>query len=422
MKKLAARLALVLGGALVGICAAHASIPNNTHKTTFIGPTAKGAYTSTLSNTSAFSVLGEVGFKNFRLGGTLASLLSSDQRIKVSAELLTQDLSYAFFSGNTNQWTNQGALGAAYQYDLNGYNYNPQFNLSAFVSHAPSKSLSTVTGTYTNPTTGLPTAFTDNRRIAGSTAVGVAPGISVEPWSGGKAGLDINYDNVVYDKNFSPNEDAKGLGATLRLSQALTQDVNFGVSAAVRQPFNNYTANVAWTGWPNWTFGVDGAYTIGKNTLPSSYNASLSASYAIDQRAPVHDYKDMKAEATPISDPLVPWAATPAVYMPEVLAVPDDQVILGCAGGAVAFSGTIPSGTTLPGGLLTIATAGFFTGSGLTFTMTQSKAPAPGNTLTIAAGTGVVTATGTVTDSITVTVTATNACGSATSNSFVITY
>ena len=428
MKKVSAKIALALGGTLLVMSTANAGIPNTSDPTTFLGPTAKGAYTSTVNNSSAVSVLGEVGVKNFRLGGTFGHILTPNQRIKVSAEFLRQDLTYSFFSGNTDQWVNQGALGATYQYDLS-YNYNPQLNLNAYASHAPSKSLHTVTGTFVNKL-GATTAFVDTRRIAGSNGLGISPGVTFQPWQGTKAGLDINYDNVRYNKTYAPNEDAKGLGGTVHINQALTQDVNLGLLAAVRQPFNNYAADLAWTNvpnMPNWTLGVDGAYTVGKNTLPNSYNVSLSASYDIDQRVSTpskhyKDYKDFK-DVAPVNDGLVAWTADPAVYMPEVLAVPDSRTELGCGFGAVVFSGTIPGGNTFGGAsIVTIPTASHFTGQNLTFTMSQSKAVTPGNTLSINSTTGVVTATGPSTDTITVTVTATNACGSAVSNSFSILY
>lgn len=434
MKKVS-KLVLALSSTLLCFSAANAAIPNHDDPTTFLGPTLRGAYTAPWSDTTAYSVSGEVAPKNFRIGGTLAWRLAENQRFKVSAEYLWQDITYSFFSGNTDKWVNQGALGAAYLYDFMGYSYNPQFGINAYVSHAPSKSLSTVTGTYIN-SLGNSVAFTDARRIAGSTAFGIIPGITIQPWEGGKAGLDLNYDNVDYDKNFPPNEDARGFGGTARLSQMLTDNVNLGLSAAVRQPFNNYQARLAWTNVPyygRWTFGLNGAYTAGKNTLPNTWNAGVSADYFMDQtcntsaaqRKAATRFMDLKGEAplVPVADNFLDWTADPAVYMPQVLAIPDEDLTTGCPYGTPIFTGTIPAQST-SGGLVTIslATAPFFSGSNLTFSLTSSAAPVPPNTLSIDATTGIVTASGPATQIISVTVTATNPCGSATSNAFTIVY
>src|SRR5436190_2712628 len=316
-------LKLALAGALLGSCIANAAVPNNDDPTTFLGPTAKGTYTSTFNDYTAFSVLGEAGFKNLRVGGTLAWELQTNQRIKVSAEYLAQELTYSFFSGNTNQWVDQGALGAAYQYDL-AYAYHPVFNLSAYASHAPNKSLSAVTGTYTS--NGVLQSFVDNRRIAGSNAAGISPGMSFEPWIGTRIGAELNYDNVRYDTRYESDENATGFGGTLRLNQVLTDSVELGLLAAVRQPFNNYQADLTWhhvPNMPNLALGLEGAYTVGKNELPNSYNVLVTVSYDLDKRGvSVANYKgDLKGEMP--NDPLVSWAADPAVYMPQVLAITD---------------------------------------------------------------------------------------------------
>lgn len=384
------RRVLVMGCVALFCIAAYAAIPNNDDPTTFLGPTAKGAYTSTINNTTAYSVLGEVGLKNFRAGGTLGLIIQDNQRVKFSAEYLVQKLTYAFFSGNTDQWVTQGAIGADYQYDLGylGYMYNPQFDLSAWLSHAPSKGLSTVSGTFIN-NLGVSQAFSNNRRIAGSNALGFAPGVTFQPMPGTKAGFDLNYDNVRYDKNFAPNRDAKGLGGTVHVDQALSPDVKLGLLAAVRQPFNNYQANVTCANVPymgSWLVGVDGAYTTGKNTLPNSYNVSVSFSYDLDQRYGARS----GSLNNPVPGDLIAWTAKPAVYIPEVLAIPDEQVG-GCIFGVPTFVGLIPDQTTAGGGVTVVLdTSAFFTGANLVFSIVTSAAPAPGNTLTFDTATGVL--------------------------------
>ncbi len=431
-----ARLALILGSALMFLSTTYASVPNHDHPTTFLGPNVKGKFTSPLTNDTAYSLAAEAGLKNFRVGGTIGWRIADDQRFKVSAEYLWQKITYAFFSGDSNQWVNQGAIGADYQYTFINVDYKPQLDLDAYYSHAPSKSLSTVSGTFISRT-GLTQPFVNARRIAGSNAAGISPGVTIQPWMGGKVGADLNYDNVRYDKKYSPNEDAKGFGGTVRLSQVLFQNVVFSASAAVRQPFNNYTAGLAWSDIPyygSWTLGLDGVYTAGKNTLPNTYDVSVSASYYMDpapqcSRAQneaaakfvnYKGYKGYKDQAPPPADDFLNWTSDPGVYMPQVLAIVDQRVTT-CEFGIPTFIGTIANveETGGFGSPISIPTASHFTGHNLTFAISSiTPALAAGDTLVINPNTGVITGSIFTENVYSVVVTASNPCGLASSNAF----
>lgn len=414
--KRVSKIMLAIGSALVCISAANAS------STTFLGPTAKGRYTSPITDTTAFSVAGEAGIQNFRVGGTVGWTIDPRQRLKFSLEYLWQEINYSFFSGSTNQWVNQGAIGAAYQYLLYDYAFRPSFDVSAFYSHAPSKSLHNVNGVLVNQF-GIYQNFVNLRRIAGSNAGGIAPGVTVQPWVGGKAGVELNYDDVRYDTHLGVNRDANGFGGTVKLSQMVVENVEVSGSAAVRQPFNNYTANLAWTNVPyfgNWTLALYGAYTAGKNALPSTYDAGVSADYFFNPIVP------SKVNEGP--SPFVDWTADPAVYIPQVLAVPDQAVVIQpvppivvCTQGFPALLGTFPNLTFLSLTTHTINIAPFFTGSGLVFSIVASVPTVGTSTITINPLTGVITATG-LRSTTFVTVTASNLCGRVSSNTFTITF
>src|SRR5579862_5543579 len=163
MKKVT-RISLILGSMLACLSTAYSSIPNNDHPKTFLGPNIKGSYSSPITDITAYSIAGEAGLKNFRLGGTIGWRLQDNQRIKTSVEYLWQKITYPFFDGNTDQWVQQGAIGADYQYEFLGYSYEPLFDLNVYASHAPSKTLGTDTGVFIN-SSGLSQNFVDMRRI-----------------------------------------------------------------------------------------------------------------------------------------------------------------------------------------------------------------------------------------------------------------
>ena len=132
--------------------------------------------------------------------------LTENQLFKLSTEYLLQRITYAFFSGDLDKWVQQGAVGAAYQYELAEYRLRPQFDLSAYVSRAPSVDLSSVSGIFMQ--NGMSIPFTDNRRIAGSNGAGISPGLAIMPWRGGRLSAALNYDSVRYDTKTGPNQDA----------------------------------------------------------------------------------------------------------------------------------------------------------------------------------------------------------------------
>lgn len=380
MNKLS-KLALTLGSTLVCLNTAYASGPPNTdHPTTFLGPTAHVGFTSTLADMFAYSLAGEAGVKNYRAGVTLGWKIDCNQYLKVSAEYLWQKITYAFYAGNTEQWVHQGALGAAYEYDLVDFAYAPQFDLSAYISHAPSKTLDTVSGGFFR--NGIIIPYTDVRRIAGSNAWGAAPGVSVAPWDGSRIGVALNYDNVRYDiDNGGPRDTAKGLGGTIFVNQAITSNIGIGASAAVRKPYTNYAANINFGNvqyYGNWSMGLFGDYTEGKHRLPDTWDVGVSADYFLDQRCPVYrpnfkGERNFKGEAVPttINDKLLAWTADPAVYMPQVLAVTDEKVRV-CSAGLLALLSPVPDMVMTAAPTLTIPVTNHFTSNLASYTVTHT--------------------------------------------------
>lgn len=396
------------------------AIPNTDDPSTFLGPILKGSYSDSINEDFAYSVLGEAGIKNYRANGTLGAKIDAVNRVKLSGEYLRQKINYAFFSGNSKEWVEQAALGANFQHDLGRSYYSAQLEVGAYVSHAPNKNLSTVTGQYIDQ--GAVVVFSDPRRIAGSNAAGVAPGVSFRPWPTAKTGFALNYDSVQYDTTSPYNQDAIGLGGTFTFNQALTDSLMLGLTAAVRQPFNNYQANLTWAKIPqleSWAFGIDGAYTVGKNTLPSTYNVGLNIRYVGSDVSDQDSSRDRRFALRGSSSEFVQWTAEPAIYLPQVLAIVDKRVTLGCTAipvligslDTVFVSGIIPP----------INTAAVFSGANLHYSITVTPPLTGGSVITIDATTGVITGNVT-TDGYAVVVTATNSCGSVSSNSFSIVF
>lgn len=362
--------------AILFIATAYSDVPNtNTNPTTSLGPIASLSYTGSVSPKFAYNLLGEGGAYHLRANGTVGFALYDYNRFKITTEYLAQDITYAFFSGNSQQWVHQTAVGAGYQHDIN-MRFSPQFDVSGYYSYAPSKTLSIVSGLYVNPM-GAPINFIDNRRIAGSAASGGEAGFSLHPWLSAKTGIYLNYDRVDYDQSYSAiNQDAIGLGGTAFYNQDLTDHVTLGLMGAVRQPFNNYRINLNWNDplyKGHWTFGAFGEYNEGKNTLPNTWNAGISVNYSEDNSLTItkKEFANKKTSEN-LNHTLTKWVNDPAVRMPQVLAIGDEvkqnnnRSTL-CAPAALISPFVSPM--LFPSGNVEIDTASHFNGSNLVFVL-----------------------------------------------------
>ena len=383
----------------------------------FLGVIAHGQVTHDLGYNTAGMAAIELGARNYRASATVGWAINPANRIKITGEYLRQDIDYSFFSGVTRQWVQQGAVGVGYQYALND-RFQNYFNLNGYYSHAPSVGLSTVTGTYT-PASGLLTAFSDARRIAGSNAGGISPGITTHLWQGNESTLAVNWDDVVYNNTLGPKKTAQGFGGTVHITQAIQiQDQAFqiGASAADRAPFDNYTAEVDWIKpYPTskLTIGIFAGYVAGKQTLPNTSIGGVNVAYAMDTPASPSRVGPQGVQQQSFTS----WVSEPAIYMPQVLAIPDEGVTTSCAFATPTFAGPIVGQSSAPFSTQTYNSPTQFTGSNLTYTVSSTLVGAS-STVTINSTTGVVTVTG-LRSTTSITITATNPCGaSVSSNTF----
>lgn len=392
---------------------------------TFLGPTLSGTLASSMTDRTAYSFLGEAGGKNFRVGGTIGWDSLSDQRLKFSAEYLWQKIRYDFVTGGTDQWVNQGAVGAVYQYDLAYQDFHPQFNIAAYLSHAPNKNLNNKT--FTIPTSLGTASATDFRRIAGSNAGGISPGLIFDIWRGGKVELDYNYDKVKYDTKYRSNQDAIGSGGTISLSQLFSDTISGEVSAGIRQPFNLYQASLNWIdpNNRNLSIGLSADYTAGKTALPSTYNVFLNINYLMGAAA--SPYTSL-ARADHMN--AAAWVSKPAVHMSQVLAIADERIIVEAVCPLPSVIAAIPDPIISdPVSDTIIPTAFSFNGNGSPLTFSLIVPPGtpltdPPSTISVDPTTGVVTFHHATIDDINeveVLVVASNGCGSV-SNSIIFSF
>lgn len=305
-------------------CAYATSVPNTDNPTSAVGPTLRAGFTGLLTDTSGYSFAGEVSPYQYRLSATYGWNFFISHQFKLTGEFLQQRINYAYFAGNEHHYETQGAIGGDYMVDINRTSfYQPQFDLNAYYSYSGADSLDSTGGTFTN-TSGLLQSYAVTQRASGSIAAGASPGVSARFWQGNRTGIALNYDNVRYTMKYQPSFNVSGMGATLQVGQLFTDTFGIDASFGVRKPFNYYQANVGWDKlphYPDWALKMSGAYVSGKSGLPNTYNVMLAADYFLDRNCDATEVDRLK-------NALMGWIAKPAVYMPQILGVADQSVVL----------------------------------------------------------------------------------------------
>lgn len=277
-----------------------------------------------LSNDTAFSLLVEGGPRSYRFNGTLGFICDCN-RFKISAEHLTQRLHYNFDSGKTHRWMHQLAIGGLYQHLFECPGWADGLQLGLSYSNAPSKGLSEIQ-TDVNEF--------NLRRIAGSWSWTAEAGFLMTPWECSKFIGSLTFDQVHYRRELQDGKRVCGVGFKFDFSQRFCRNFLFDVNFVYKQIYNNLGAALRWTkefSCGDLDVGIFAYHVFGKRRLPCSTTAGIELGFA---------FGVCECNIVPISsscdsyncDPcafdacdLVAWVSDPAVYMPQVLAITDQQ-------------------------------------------------------------------------------------------------
>lgn len=283
----------------------------------FLGPIIYVPINKVLNPSSASSVSIEGGPRNYRASGTIGWEINSCEHFKLSAEYLKQRITYNFLTTETQQWVEQEAIGAGYQYSTSDCFQN-YFELTGFFSRAPCKNLTSVDNVLI-PTDISFISVSNSRRIAGSHGFGIAPSFIFHPWDSVAAKIGLNWDDVKYDRTFYTEKIAQGIGATLGLKHQLPcfygHQFQWGGFAEFRSPFDHYHLEINWI--KPWTLepltiGIFGSYINGKKHLPSTSIAGFQINYWMDKP------RNQKMNS------LLAWTSKSVAKVPQVLAIAEE--------------------------------------------------------------------------------------------------
>lgn len=278
-----------------------------------------------ISQESAVSFLGEFGVRNLRLNGTVGMNLFKDNRLKVSVDYLKQQLGYNFSSGNTHQTINQFAIGGTYEYYLDCWKI-ANVEATLFYSRAKGHTLSNVT--CVSPSSTL------SRHIAGGRDYGLSFGGYMLPWQCAKAGVFVYYDFVMYRKKFSTDRVVQGPGIGFSFGQKLYYNLEYDCRAEFRTPFLYYFGLLNWNSnylrrYGDLKIGIFGSYTSGNSGLPDCSCIGVQLSFNFGCCNPCLSTSNCNNPCTQSCYKSCPtlcdWTEIPAVYVPEVLAITEQN-------------------------------------------------------------------------------------------------
>ncbi len=286
----------------------------------------KSFYSFNEDQAAAFELDG--GPRVFRGNGTYAYALNDKNRVKLTGEYLREDLDFEFYTGDTRQWVQQGAVGAAYEYLLgDGEGIFKNIDVGSHYSHAQSKDLSTQTIGYPDGS-----ILTDYRRIAGGNDLNGNAEAGMQLWKDGVVTVGPDYDRVRYDTEYEYQDghNAQGFGGHVRLDQKLKNNLDLQLNSTVSQLFETYGVGLNWLWSSNQktalTAGITSSYTQDFTTERNFWINGVNLNVVWD--APEKQKSSAAPSKNKSSEGISQWVQTPAVRMPDVLAISDERITI----------------------------------------------------------------------------------------------
>lgn len=289
------------------------------------------------ADTAAMPILGEVGMGQNRINASFAFPLFCKSQFKFGGEMLNQNLSYHFPYDHAKAWSRQYAVGGVYRLELclwglksldiggqwtTAQNHRiHKFHRKKHFCHSSPEYIATYGQRF-------------ERYIAGSKAYAFSAGLTIEPWFWATLGAAGVYDKVEYNRKYLCDKVVSGWGGNVFFEQRFTPEIALKFRGEFRRPYIYYEGSLAWRTTLASTdviIGVYGGHTQGRYSLPSSTVAGIEigfdfgvSSYSFSRSVGLcSDYIDPCKEPTLGCQDYqyLQWMATPAVYVPEVLAI-----------------------------------------------------------------------------------------------------
>lgn len=265
----------------------------------------------------AISMLGEAGQRDLRANSTYGFYLTPCQRIKVTGEMLMQDLQFKV--KDRREWLSQYAVGGEYQM-LFPDCWFQRIDLGGSFSHSYHHHLRS-------------RHHGGKQRFAGSNCNYGFAGFTLELWCGAQLSLKGNYDHLRFERRYEADKTVKGWGGSAQFTQQFLEHHALTLTGEIRRAYNFYEAVLTCNNFlcdRGLECGIFGNYTEGKKGVPDVGTCGVQISFRwdvcerrCDAYNPMYSSRWIGCFTTPCDS--ASWMAAPAVYIPVVQTIKDKR-------------------------------------------------------------------------------------------------
>ncbi len=284
-------------------------------------------YANFLTPRDAAAILMDYGPDQFRMDLTWAHILTANQRFKLSAQHFSQRNDFTFATPSPGGvYIGQNAVGGEYEYAF-GHSWLQVLNLQGYYFSASNGDLVDIL--FSPDGTHL---FNDQRTLVGGQGGGFSVGPRWQIWRGGEFGVAVNYDEVNFDTQVpGVNNQSQGLGGTAHFRQQLAANLDIEFMATLRQPYDQYTAEINWIVHQSAThrFGLQlTASHLNSDVLPAGNEnvVGLSLIYRWDGRTRI-SRQQPQCFVDDAGCDLIHWTTHSAAYTPGVYLLNAETIV-----------------------------------------------------------------------------------------------
>lgn len=292
-----------------------------THSDQF-GSLIKFKWDNHVTENSAFGFALDFGAREFLLGGTFGYALTPSQRFKITAEHLAQNFDFDFVARDeTGQYVGQNLGGLVYEYLLPNPNLLHSVDVGAYVAKTENETFTPVV--FTAP---FGQQRTDIRNLAGGKSRGGEAGVNLLPWNNAFVNADLNYDLLTFATYNQAARNKSGLGATLGLTQIVTDHFKVDAAASDRAAFSELQvgANYLLPAKPGriLELGLMGRHVSGDLFTGSENRVMLGLAFSWGGST---DLPPATYSIDRLTN-LINWTDQPAMALPEVFLQKDEGI------------------------------------------------------------------------------------------------
>lgn len=282
----------------------------------------------------AMLFLGEFGELQNRVNASIAFACADEHYLKFGGEVLNEQLTYSFPFKHGHRWMRQYAGAASYlmAFDLWGFR---GLEIKGQISNVQRRNVNIYFPKGDRKGHHHDHEWVYQRAIAASKGYAASVGLEFSPYCWFSLKVAAVYDKVEYNLKYTHRKIVQGIGGTVSFEQQLSPTISVELKGELRKPYSYYEGRILWKTLlcdTDITLGAFGGHTVGKHRLPNSTVAGVEIGFdfgvnGFSGLSSVRLCDDSSSHQGFLGQDIryMKWLASPAVYVPEVLAISEQR-------------------------------------------------------------------------------------------------